>query len=1324
MPRTHRKPDDKAADPLQTIADLRRELARAQAERDEALAQQNATAEVLQVINSSPGDLAPVFDAMLEWATRLCEPAFGFMLTWDGECFHRVAWRGVPSDLARQESLAPQPGAPGDRILRGENIVRITDLAQDEAIRDTANIRRLVSFGGRSYIAVALRKDNKLLGNFAIYRREVRPFSDKEIVLLQSFAAQAVIAMENAQLLGELRQRTRELEESLEYQTATSDVLKVISRSTFDLQPMLDTLVHTAARLCGADFGALSTREAEIYRVRASFALVPEFDQYLRERTFTPGRDSVIGRTALERGVVHIADCASDPEFTVSEAVTIGNLRTMLGVPLLREGEPIGVLVLSRQRIEPFTEQQIELVRTLADQAVIAIENTRLLTETREALDQQTATAEVLQVITSSPGDLAPVFDAMLDRALRLCTAAIGYLMTYDGNRFERVAQRGLPERFIEYLRLMPVQPGPGGGQLRVLRGERFVQFADMKDDEAYRNGANPAHRAMVDLGGARTGLIVPLRKDDALVGTFTIYRQEVRQFSEKEIALLENFAAQAVIAMENARLITETLEALEQQTATAEVLQVINSSPGDLAPVFDAILEKAHSLCGAAFGGLMVRDGLRFHGVALHGVPAPFAEVLRRGFEPGPGSPVWRLMQGESLAQIPDFAEIARQVPDDPVARAAVELGGIRTLLIVPLRKDNTLLGYITAFRQEVRPFSEKQVTLLQNFAAQAVIAMENARLIIETREALDQQTATAEVLQVINSSPGDLAPVFDAMLDKAMRLCEAAFGVLWSYDGEHLRAEAHRGATPAYAEILSQGPHPADASGLTRRFLSGERFHHGDSAAGEGYRSGRNLSRALVDLDGARSHLAVPLRKDDGLLGFIVLYRREVRDFEDKQIALLQNFAAQAVIAMENARLITETRERTRDLQESLEYQTATSDVLRVISQSTFDLQPVLDTVVETAARLCEADKAMIYRLSDGLYRTAASFGFPSEYKTFIERNPITPSRGTLTGRTAIQGTAVHIEDATTDPEYTWGESQQRGNLRSLLGVPLFREGEVVGVITLARSRVEPFTEKQIALVTTFADQAVIAIENARLLGELRARTDEIAGWNRELEARVATQLAEIERAGKLRRFLAPQLADLIVAQGDESILESHRREIVVVFCDLRGFTGFAERTEPEEVMALLRDYHAAMGPIVARFEGTLDHYAGDGIMVFFNDPLPTPDPARRAIDMAVAMRAAAQGLLRSWRRHGHDIGFGVGISQGYATLGQIGFAERMDYTAIGTVTNLAARLCAEAKDGQILVSRRVAIAVEDSAELEEIGDLSLKGLSQAVAVYNVPQ
>ena len=295
----------------------------------------------------------------------------------------------------------------------------------------------------------------------------------------------------------------------------------------------------------------------------------------------------------------------------------------------------------------------------------------------------------------------------------------------------------------------------------------------------------------------------------------------------------------------------------------------------------------------------------------------------------------------------------------------------------------------------------------------------------------------------------------------------------------------------------------------------------------------------------------------------------------------------------------------------------------MLKVISRSGAELEPVLDTLVETAARICEADKAMIYRLSDGLYRTAASFGFPPEYKAFIGRNPITPSRGTLTGRTVIERRAAHIEDAAIDPEYTWAESQQRGNLRTLLGVPLFRGDVVVGVIALGRSRVERFTEKQIALVTTFADQAVIAMENARLLGELRQRTDEIAGWNRELEARVAEQVEELGRIGRLKRFLAPQLAELIVAQRDEKILESHRREIVVVFCDLRGYTAFTETAEPEEVLDFLREYHGALGPLVAEYEGTLDQFSGDGS--WCSSTIRCPAPTRPSVRSTWRWRCA---------------------------------------------------------------------------------------------------
>ena len=383
------------------------------------------------------------------------------------------------------------------------------------------------------------------------------------------------------------------------------------------------------------------------------------------------------------------------------------------------------------------------------------------------------------------------------------------------------------------------------------------------------------------------------------------------------------------------------------------------------------------------------------------------------------------------------------------------------------------------------------------------------------------------------------------------------------------------------------------------------------------------------------------------------------------------------------------------------------------------------MLDTLVETAARLCDSEIVTILRRHGDVCRVATAQGWSPEYRAFLEQHAFAPDdRGTLTGRVVLERRAIQIADILTDPEYTLTEASTLGKARTQLGVPLLREGVPIGVIIVSRQRVEPFTQKQIELVTTFADQAVIAMENARLLGELRQRTDEVAELNRGLEARVAEQVEELGRVGRLKRFLAPQLAELIVSQGDEKMLESHRREIVVVFCDLRGYTAFTETAEPEEVLDFLREYHGALGPLVAQFEGTLDQFSGDGIMVFFNDPVPCPNPAERAVRMAMAMRDAAGKLIAAWRRHGRELGFGAGIAQGYATLGQIGFSERSGYTAIGTVCNLAARLCAEAKDGQILVSSRVARAVETVTTLEDLGNLELKGLRRPVAAFNVVQ
>ena len=610
------------------------------------------------------------------------------------------------------------------RALRGEHVTHILDARESEAYLAGDLYRRaMVDLGGgRSMVTVSLRRDDAVLGIVTIYRQEVRAFSDKQIALLENFAAQAVIAMENARLLGELRGRTDDLQESLEYQTATSDVLKVISRSTFDLQPVLDTLVETAARLCNADMGMINIRDGELYRPAATFAYSPEWSAAVRLETFEPGRGSVTGRTALAGHPVQIADLGADPEYAIPQVITVGNQRTALGVPLLRQGEPIGVLYLARSRVEPFTERQIELVRTFADQAVIAMENARLITETREALDQQTATAEVLQVINSSPGDLTPVFDAMLEKATILCEAEIGTLWTYDGEWMHASASRGAPPAFAEFLQQKPTHP-IGGLQRRLLSGERFVQTDDLAATEGYRSG-NPLNRAAVDLGGVRTLLTVPLRKDEAVLGNFGIYRQEVRPFSERQIALLENFAAQAVIAMENARLITETREALEQQTATAEVLGVINSSPGDLTPVFDAMLEKATALCDAPLGTLWLFDGEHINPVATRGASPELSEFLAG---PRPPNPVQqRQLRGEGPIHMADLKATALYRDGDTLACAVADLGGIQTVLSVPLRREDRVLGLFGVYRQEIRPFSDKQIALVENFAAQAVIAME----------------------------------------------------------------------------------------------------------------------------------------------------------------------------------------------------------------------------------------------------------------------------------------------------------------------------------------------------------------------------------------------------------------------------------------------------------------------------------------------------------------------------------------------------------------------------------------------------------------------
>ena len=467
-------------------------------------------------------------------------------------------------------------------------------------------------------------------------------------------------------------------------------------------------------------------------------------------------------------------------------------------------------------------------------------------------------------------------------------------------------------------------------------------------------------------------------------------------------------------------------------------------------------------------------------------------------------------------------------------------------------------------------------------------------------------------------------------------------------------------------------------------------------------------NPDEPIAKVAGARTLLIVPMLKEDDLIGVIAIYRQEVRPFTDKQIELVKNFAAQAVIAIENTRLLNELRQ-------SLEQQTATSEVLQVISRSAGELQPVFDTMLENAVRICGAKFGNLLLVEGEAYRHVALYGAPQAFLEERRRNPvIRPRPGSDLDRVRTTKQINHIADMQAGGAATTAIVELAG-ARTFLNVPMLKDDELIGTIGIYRQEVRPFTEKQIELLKNFAAQAVIAIENARLLNDLN-------DLNQELEQRVADQVNEIERMGKLRRFLPPQVADLIVASGAEKQLESHRREITALFCDLRGFTGFSESSDPEDVMALLREYHAAIGEIINKYGGTLERYAGDGVMVVFNDPIPVENPALQAVLMAIDMRSAIGTLIEKWRRLGHEIGFGIGVAHGFATLGTIGFEGRFDYAAIGTVSNVASRLCDEAKPGQILISPRVLMAVEGAISVEPVGEFKLKGISRPLATYNV--
>jgi GAF domain-containing protein len=1070
------------------------EVARLTRELKEAQEQQVATAEVLKIISTSPTELQAILEVVVRSAARYCKADGVTLFELDGQELREAAHWGALRHGGESFRFPCTRGSVAGRVVLERKPVHVADLqAEAENFPEGSALAR--RFGHRTIASVPLLREGVAVGTLQIRRTEVNPFTDKQIALLGTFAAQAVIAIENARLLNELCA-------SLEQQSATSEVLRVISSSPGELKPVFQAMLENAVRVCGAKFGVLYFSEGDGFRTVAMHDVPPAFAE-LRERepVVVPTPGGGLDQLTKTKQVVHITDYSALPPQARGRLGDLGGARTVVTVPMFKDNDLAGAIVIYRQEVRPFTEKQIELLQNFAAQAVIAIENTRLLNELRESLQQQTATAEVLRVISSSPGELEPVFQNLLDNATRLCAADFGLMAQYNGSAFQLMAQLGGDPAYVEYLQREPFRPGPETLTGRVLQTRGPVQIEDFAKSKGYLD-RDPIVVVAVERGGVRTTLGVPMLRENELIGIISLYRQEVRLFTDKQIELLQNFAAQAVIAIENARLLNELRqrtadlsESLKQQTATTEVLRIISSSPGDLQPVFSAILESAALLCDASFGNFYRRDGDDLPLVATYNTPVAFVEARSRsplGLKQN--NPIGDMLAAKTVLHVDDLAADERYTKQrDPTIVAGVELGGVRTFVAVPVIKDNELIGALVVYRQEVRPFTDKQIELVKNFAAQAVIAIENARLLNELRqrtadlsESLEQQTATSEILDVISNSPTDSQPAFNAIVRSGLRLFPDAAIMIGLLDGDVVRAAAIADADPAGAEALrARTPIP-----LSREFITSTAI----------------LDRREIDLPdvreapeelaaGARNFLAsgyraqtvVPMMRGEAAIGTVNVVRRMPGPLSDKQRELLRIFANQAVIAIENTRLFNELRE-------SLQQQTATADMLKLISRSTFDLKSVLNTLVESAARLCEADITTISREKDGHYHVVAAYGFPPGLRDYYETLPMGQGRGSLFGRILFERKPVQIVDVLADPEYAMRELQKRAGFRTVLGVPLLREGVPIGLLSVNRTTVRPFTDKQIEFVTAFADQAAIAIENVRLFDEIQEKSRQL--------------------------------------------------------------------------------------------------------------------------------------------------------------------------------------------------------------------------------------
>ncbi len=922
-----------------------------------------------------------------------------------------------------------------------------------------------------------------------------------------------------AEALEQLQTRNRELVEALDRETATSEILRVISSGPTDTQPVFGAIVESAARLCGARDVNIRRLEGDGLRLVAHYGLIP-----VSSSVIPVVRGTIAGRAVLERRAIHVVDLqAAADEFPEGATLAMeSGYRTILSAPLIRDGAPLGVIQLHRAEANLFTDKQVALLQTFADQAVIAIENVRLFTELQEknraltqahaqvteALEQQTATAEILSVISSSPTEVEAVFRTILASTNRLCEASFSVLFLWDGDTLTAAASENVSPKLAGRLRTARVRPGAGGSPVALTALERrVVHVADILADPRF----SPANVPSYSIEGARSILVVPMLREGNLVGVINTWRLEPRAFTDKQIDLLKTFADQAVIAIENVRLFTELQARNRDLTATSQILQVISRSPTDVQPVFEAIADSAMRLFDALGVAVVRYDGeLISMAAARGGAPGSAAaatERFRAPHRPITGFPPEQTVLTKTMYHVAD-------VETDPSCsdefRRHAHERGFRSVLSMPMLRGGDPVGVIVVSRTQPGPFSTAEIELLHTFADQAVIAIENVRLFNETKEALDQQTATSEILRVISGSPTDIQPVFDTMAESAARLCEAQDSQIFRRDGDRLLLVAHHGPLESYS--VGQFSLPLDRGTVNARaVLETQIIHVADlQTEVDDFPDGSAIARQL----GHRSTLSVPLIRDGIAIGSICLRRSEAKLFSARQVALIQTFADQAVIAIENVRLFKELEARTGELTQSVDKLTALGEVSRAVS-STLDVETVLDTIVSHASQLAGADGCSIFEYDEGAEQFAlrATHNFNTEFVEALRAVPLRKGEG-LMGRAAEMREPIQIPDITQPGAY---QSSVRGTLlrfgyRALLSVPLLREDQIIGSLSFTRKAPGEFPPEVVDVLKTFATQSALAIQNARLFREIADKSAQLEAASRHKSEFLANMSHEL--------------------------------------------------------------------------------------------------------------------------------------------------------------------------------------------------------------------